>query len=217
MGAQDIQSFITNYGYWTSTAQQFIMADEMSNYTTRLYNEFVLNRDGIKPDYIVLFSDASTEVQENTLKAAAEFDIPVLKIDVVKLAKKQLKLIEDDIIKFQETGDLTYLGNAILRYETSASGFNLNNMEVDRKHINEHNSVRNLFNECKLKEVCLRYTLELQENGNVTEKNNFIRILQDIQSRYDNTNQRERVVTSIVNTKSMLNIKDLITILGDNL
>ena len=98
MGAQDIGSYIADYGYWANTAQQFIMADDMSKYTTRLYNEFMINRDGLIPDYIVLFSDASQNVYNNSLKAASEFNIPIIKFVNFRNITYDIKII----IKIQD-------------------------------------------------------------------------------------------------------------------
>ena len=133
----------------------------------------------------------------------------------IKLAQKQLAQIDDNIVKFEQTKDSKYLGEAIIEYEIAASGFNLNNVDIKDKHTNEHNIVRSLFEKNNLKKICLQYIVELNESGTSSEITRFREFLEDIQIRYDITNQRKNVVKSIVSTKSMLNIQDLINMLND--
>ena len=147
MGSQDISSRIVSMGFSSSVKQQYIMADEMSQHTLRLYNEFVLDRDGLKPNCIILFSDASEDVKMNSLKAAAEWSamgevVPVVKIDVEKLAMSQIDNVNSNLLAFKSTGDISKLRDAIIGYESGASGFNLNVIgDIDSKHCNIHKSL----------------------------------------------------------------------------
>ncbi len=221
MGAQDINSQIAEVGYNSSVRQQYIMADEMSNHTTRLYNEFVLERDNVRPNCIILFSDASEEVQRNSLKAAADWSangniVPVIKIDVDQLGIQQIRKVNASIDAFKNTGDVSHLKDAIIQYESGASGFNLNLIgDYNQKHHNLHEGLIEIYKTCNIENECKAYAHEIIESGNEAQKKEFKLILEEIKKRYTNTNQRDNMVETLANTSSMIDIDAILAILGE--
>ena len=216
IGAQDLNSSIASYGFNTRVTEQFILPDDMSKSITRLYSEFVLDRSGLKPDYLILYSDASEAVKNNTLKAAADWGIDIVTIDVQKLAEKQIQKVNNYLKLFKTNGDISNIKDAIDSFEAGASGFNLNvyGDNLDEVFYNPHESARSIYEACTIENDLLIIAQVLVEAGDTAKINELKQILLDVQQRFYNTNNRENVVTALASTKPMIDIDKILEILG---
>lgn len=126
MGPYDINSNIANYGFSANRKQIFISANEMSKNTTRVYNEFVLDRTKVKPDCVIIYDSSSQEQINDAIKAASQWGIPIVKIDKEKLISNQINSANKDFQKFLATADLSSLETSLDSIEEAASGLKLN-------------------------------------------------------------------------------------------
>lgn len=216
MGPSDIDSNITSLAYTSGQTQKFIAAHEMANYTNRIYNEVDLEAEGVKPDYVIIYSDFTESQLENAYKAASEWNIPVIEIDKNELALKQARVIENKLAEFAKTKNLNTLREAVNLYESNTSGYKLNSYikrgNEDRTASIDNSSIRDqqIFKpeviENSIKNY-IEYLSTLQDNN--SQIDSLIDILKDIKSRYYfNNEQMENFV--LANTSSTLDLDGLI-------
>ena len=199
----DIHSQIYDYGYTSLSEEKFVAEHSMANYTLRTYNEIALEKKNIKPNYIVIFDDSSPAILHNSVEAASEWNIPILKIDRSKILKQQNTNIQNSLTSFVETGKVEFLEKTLNLYEASVSGFQAN--VVDKQ-----NSV-NVFDEKRIVDSIYQV---IKSHPDTNIKSDVIKMLENIQYKYDLT---KNASSSISKTASKLNINELILILkGEN-
>ena len=203
MGTTDINSNIANYGF-TSSRSQFVVASDMSNETYRIYNEVELNRDTTNPSCVVLYSDASPEVMANSYKAAAEWNIPVVKIDVDAVAQNQVANIQSNLSDYKATKNIDSLNNALKGYEAGVSGFNLNATEADTKFANVHEGVAGYYESLNLDNELLDIIDDLRHNGTPAQIEEFVGAVNSINERYKTLNN---IGSPISKTQSLIDYK----------
>ncbi len=207
MGPADINSNINNVGYGSGQQQRFVSADEMSNYTTRIYNEFVLEKSNVKPDCIIVYTDFSPELMNNAYKAAAEWNIPIIKIDKTQLAENNNQKINNHLNEFSQTKNLEELESALNLYESNVSGFKLNTYveegktdvtsSIDNSYIKELGLFDSKQIETNLQQA-LDYFKTLDNNSEMVD--NYIEILKQVQYKYNITNDMSNSL--LANSKS---------------
>lgn len=183
----DIHSQTHNYGYESIQKQTFVTANNMADYTYRLYNEVAIEKGSIKPNYIVVFSDMSDTILKNSVEAAAEWNIPILRIDKVEILNSQRQNFLNNLNKFGDTNDLVFLSKALNIYESTN-----NDLIIDSN---------------KFKEVIEGYIKALDKKERVSGKQKVTQLLNDIQYRYELT---KNAPLNVPKTKSKLNIEELI-------
>ena len=213
MGPADINSKIAAYGFNSGEKQQYVVADQMSKETLRLYNEVVLNRDTVTPSCIVLLSDASPEVVENSYNAASEWNIPVVKIDVNNVAQKQTNSIKSDIINYEQTGNMNYLKSAIQNYESGTAGFNLNAIQEKDKFSNVHGDVSNYYESLDMENQLIEVAKRLKSTNSTNEIDEFIYMIDNIKKTYTALNENNNPTAK---TQSMINYDNILEVLVGN-
>ena len=210
MGSYDINSNIADFGFSSNNLQQFISADNISKNTTRVYNEFVLSRNEIKPTCVVLFNDASDKVIQNTYKAAAEWNIPVFKIDKAKLAERNVQTITSLLYDFNETKDLSKLQKSIELYESNVSGFKLNTIVSDKDVTSsiDNSAFISTFDSTNITSIINNYVNSMIKNDNKEELGKLLSIFEQVKIAYDISN--ENGTDAIAHTQSNLNLGELI-------
>ncbi len=207
MGPADIHSEVNNVGYESVQSQKFITADKMSSYTTRIYNELVLEKANVKPDCIIVYTDFSPELMNNAYKAAAEWNIPIIKIDKTQLAENNNQKINNHLSEFSQTKNLEELESALNLYESNVSGFKLNTYveegktdvtsSIDNSYIKELGLFDSKQIETNLQQA-LEYYKTLDNNSEMVD--NYIEILKQVQYKYDITNSMRN--SALANSKS---------------
>ena len=126
MGAQDVYSETRRYVFETCEQPMFIPESSLNKYTTNIYNELVLSRADAEPTCVVIFDDMSQELQNNAFKAAAEWEIPVVRIDKREVATRKKAQMDTWLGEFRQQGDWQALEQAIDLFESVTSGLKLN-------------------------------------------------------------------------------------------
>ena len=216
MAPYDVDGHIANYGFSSGNKQIYISADEMSNNTLRVYNELVLDRKSVKPSYVIVYTDMSKESIDSAIKAAAEWNVPVIRIDKMNLAKKQLSQINDLIDKFNKSDDLNLLDKALNKYESNVAGYKLNSNVADgvedaTSSIN-NDIVADLFNSSYIENTIMDYA---SKTNNVENINKVIDILQGIKDKYDIVNSNGTKI--VANTRSSFDIDTIIEMLKEKM
>lgn len=188
MGPSDIDSNIKSYDF-TSNRGLYITAENMPYNSRRVYSEIPVERKN--PDYVLIFDDTSEEVIQNSYKAAAEFEIPVIFIDKKEVEKNQLENLDNLSREFQETGDLGVLSKLVSTYETNVAGWLLNrepkgNDESFTQGINNER-FRNDFEtrEVAIYEMVENYLNEAIQNGNKTAVTQVLSIMETEIEKYN--------------------------------
>ncbi|MBR3696995.1 MAG: hypothetical protein IKM97_01805 [Clostridia bacterium] len=123
MGPVDINSHITEYDC-KAGRPVYICAKEMPYHSRRVYSEIPIeNRE---PDFILVFDDMPDSVLQNSYKAAADFDIPVLFMSKSELEQNQIDTLYDMIQDYYSKSDLSILSSLVSIYETNVAGWLLN-------------------------------------------------------------------------------------------
>lgn len=212
----DMHSMILEFGYKAQENPRFIVADDMPFYTTRVYNELALERDGTKPSYVVINTDFSEQLKQNAYQAAAEWDIPVVVIDKMSVATKQDQIIRQQLDAFKSTGDVNNLKAALDLYEANISGYKLNIGDAVLQN-NNNVSVSNndmivnagLFDSQQFNQTIKQYIQELaNKQFNSDKVDELIGLLEGVKLKYDLTNNTN--VSVVAKTKSNLDLDELI-------
>lgn len=143
MGVTDINSYSRNFAY-SSVERKYMSAKTMPYSSRRVYNEFGTEREGVNPDYVILFDDMSEEVKNNTYKARSQFGIPVLYIDKKEIEQQQLRKLQELMNEFNDTKDPEILKRLLNTYETNVAGWLLNrsNKEKDETYTQDIDNSR---------------------------------------------------------------------------
>ena len=215
MGPYDLHSSISEYGFNSLNNQVFISADSMSKNTTRVYNELVVDRNAVQPNCVILYSDASEQVKINSYKAASEWGIPVVEIDIETLASKQLSKIDNLIKNFDNTGDASNLKEALELYESNISGYKLNSID-NAKDVTggiDHSIVTNKFDSKKLEITFLEYIDKIKSSNNMQKISELEDIFESVLNKYEIANTNGTF--DISKTKSFIDINTLLSVLKD--
>lgn len=216
MAPYDVNGNVANYGFSSGNKQIYISADEMSNNTLRVYNELVLDRKSVKPSYVIVYTDMSKESVDSAIKAASEWDVPVIRIDKTNLAKKQLSQINGLIDRFNKSGDLNLLDKALNKYEANVAGYKLNSNvadgAVDATSSINNDIVADLFNSSHIENTIMDYA---SKTDNVKNINDVIAIMQGIKDKYDIVNLNGTKI--VANTKSSFDIDTIIEMLREKI
>ena len=208
MGPHDINSHISDYGGKSGEQNRYLSPENMSLDSLRLYNEFMLERDSVKPSYIIIYTGASEENIKSALTAAAEWDIPIIEINKTKLAKKQMENVKKLIDDFKENRNLNSLKTAIRLFEAHTSGFKLNSVPdsvVDDLTLSiNHESLRYIFD----KDIIKSAIKEVAITANYNELEQIKNILNEMLEKYNYVNNMNN--KHLPNVKSTLDLEELI-------
>ena len=144
MGISDINTLSNNFAYDSHT-RKYMSTKALSYNSRRVYSEFGIERDGVIPDYVAICDDDLPEVIENSYKAAAQFDIPILYIDKSEIEKAQIEKLENLLEEFNDTKDTNILQKLLNTYETNVAGWLLNrseDLDKDDSHTAKINNSR---------------------------------------------------------------------------
>lgn len=122
----DLNSHIANYGFSTGNRQTFVSREQMSQNSLRVYNEFVLAREQVKPSCVIVTDEMDEMSRDNAYTAAAQWEIPVVELATKKLVVEQTKKIISELTVFRQTGQLEHLVSAVRRFEASTAGWHQN-------------------------------------------------------------------------------------------
>lgn len=125
MGVTDINTYSTQFAY-NAKERQYMSAKTLPYVSRRVYNEFGIEREGVMPNYVVIFDDDIEEVKNNSYKAAQQFNIPVIFIDKKEIEQQQMDNLKFLITKFNKEGNIEDLKSLINCYETNRAGWLLN-------------------------------------------------------------------------------------------
>ncbi len=105
---------------------EFRTSENMINHTKWFHNEVCVERriegdknQNIEPDYIVCLD----EIDEDSVKVAKDFGIPIVRIDTKELAKSESKQIEEGINKFLEEPNETQLRKTLMQYFNNVGSY----------------------------------------------------------------------------------------------
>ena len=218
MGVADINSHIAEYNAGgTGNKEYYMPADSLGRNSTRVYNEVVVDRNNVKPDYVVVFSDMDETIKQNSIKSAADWGIPIVEVDVAKLAQNNLNKINQSISSFNSTRNVNDLVEAIDLYESNVSGFKLNVDESVKMTVNAtadagHASMAGLFDSTEIEGSITRYIDEIKQSNN-TEA---IAQLRDImQKKVNNYKISNADYGPVEKTVSGIDYEKLLKMLGD--
>ena len=216
MAPYDLDSHIADYGFGSGNKQIYISADNMSFNTTRVYNEIVLDRANVKPNAVIVYSNATGEEFNNALKAAYEWEIPVVRIDKVALANQQIGKINNLLDNFSNTGDLKSLKEAVDLYEANVSGYKFNASEetknTDYTASINHEEVRDLFQSSKISDSIMNFISSISNSTDRVEKGEELkRILESVEKKYEVANQNG--TSAITKTESSLGIESFVELI----
>lgn len=215
MAPYDLHSNINDYVIDAKNKSVYLTAENMSNDTTRVYNEIILDRNGLTPDYIILYNDASVSMVSNALKAASEWGIPILRINRYNLAKKQMNKIMSYYETFVSSGDLSSLEKAISLYQSNTNGYKLNpdasspsKIGISKDDAKVVEMLKTIFDPTTLENGIIDYINSLIDNQNQEKARELIMILETAKSKYEiaNTEGGHDVTT----TASLLNLDSMI-------
>lgn len=125
MGDTDINTYSNEFGY-SASQRKYLTANAMPYHSRRVYNEFGVERTGTTPNYVLLFDDSTEENIQSAYKAAADWNIPVLFMDKLKIKDNQIENLEALCQEFEQTGDTEKLKALLNTYETNMAGWLLN-------------------------------------------------------------------------------------------
>lgn len=209
MAPYDVNGNVANYGFSSGNKQIYISADEMSNNTLRVYNELVLDRKNVKPSHVIVYTDMPKESVDSAIKAASEWDVPVVRINKINLANKQLAEINNLINNFNKSGDLDLLDQTLNKYEANVAGYKLNSNvkegATDATSSINNDIVADLFNSSHIENTIMDYLSKTDNEKNINE---LIDIMQNIRNKYDIVNSNGTKI--VANTKSSFDIDTLI-------
>lgn len=166
MGVSDLNTYTKKLGF-NSAQKQYMTANTMANASRRVYSEFALEKSD--PSYVVLMDDMSEEVKQNTLKAAKDFGIPVLRIDKEEIVKQQVQDLNELVDKLEKTNDPEVLSHIINKYETNVSGWLLNRKEQkDESHTQniDNSRFKDYFKEveARIQDATTKYIENTKDN-----------------------------------------------------
>lgn len=212
MGVSDLNTYSSEFAY-DSLRKQYMSAKSLAYNARRVYSEFGIEREGIIPDYIVILDDDSPEVIENSYKAAAQFDIPILYVDKAEIEQAQIQNLESLLDEFKSTKNTNVLQRLINTYETNMAGWLLNRsegIERDESHTSSIDNTRFMDDfkniQTKIEDEIKLFLSEEKEVKTGNEAYEVINILLHEIELYEGCEE----TTPISKTKISLNIIDLL-------
>ncbi len=195
MAPYDLGSMITRFGFFSYNQELFVSASNMNNNTTRIYNEFVISRKN-EPSCIVLFTDASEEIKNNSYKAASEWNIPIIMIDKTKVVQQQMGKVSNLMAEFETTKNFDKLLEAIKLYEATASGLQFNKQTNSNSEVESLQQVDNSYllyllkpYTQPIKSTLMSYIRELTEKSDANQLKKVINSLKELENAYDIANK----------------------------
>lgn len=196
MGTTDINSYYKEFAY-DAAKRKYMSAFTMPYSSRRVYNEFEIEREGTLPDYVIVFDDMTDAVKNNALRAASQFNIPILYIDKAEIEQQQIRNLKGMMNEFKINRDPSTLRRILNTYETNMAGWLLNrkDQEADKSHTRDidnsrfENDFSLVWNE--IYTMIDEYLQEIQ-NGNVQQNTNrdlatvMLTILQERQKYEEN-------------------------------
>ena len=131
MGVTDINTYSTQFSY-NSAQRKYMSAKTLPYNSRRAYSEFGIEREGVAPDYVVIFDDDPEEVKNNAYQAAGQFDIPVVFIDKGEIEQQQIGNLKELITKIKKEGKIEDIKSLINCYETNRAGWLLNRSKKEQ-------------------------------------------------------------------------------------
>ena len=120
----------------------FRMAKNMPKHTKWSHNEICLERriidnkrNNIEPDYIVCID----EVDEDSLKVAKDFNIPIVLMETKEIAKKESKKIDELFDKFYKEKNSKYLSEIVNRYQTNLCSYKNYKSDILNEYFSQEN------------------------------------------------------------------------------
>lgn len=215
IGPTDIDSHVRT-SYYSAKNAQYYSASKLTRHGRRVYCEIATERIGIDPDCVVVYDDMNEQVKSNSYQAARDFNIPVVKINKILIAKQQLSKIDMLIEEVKKTNDIETLCELVTLYETNIAGWLLNRDENNpivqtgiAKYVNEDGSDANPDRTANIDHTYLasdfmsrgliinRVILNLIELAKVNSKieevtrdmNKIIKLMQQEMQTYANVNE----------------------------
>lgn len=131
MGVTDINTYSTNFSY-SAASKKYMSAKTLPYNSRRAYSEFGIERQGVVPDYVVIFDDDTEEVRNNAYQAASQFDIPVVFIDKGEIERQQIGNLRELIARIKKEGKIEDIKSLINCYETNRAGWLLNRSKEEK-------------------------------------------------------------------------------------
>ncbi len=207
----DLDSHIANYGFNTGRQQTFVARSQIEKNSVRIYNEFVLARERVKPDCVVVDDTMSDTSRENAYRAAEQWDIPVVEIAKSKLISQQAAKIREDVNVYQQTGDVESLLAAVGRFEANTAGLSLNRIAgTGREGImgdTDNSNLEALFDKETLKAALEKAVASCRGEN---DRQQLAAKLQALQGAYQLANP-EFSPGALPQTMSLLGLETLIT------
>ena len=103
----------------TSYRNSRFMSPEQLIDITRRYNEIdiertdLINGGKLQPSYLISFAESKEKIEEETKKAASQFDIPIILINREKIAEQEQQKILSKVEEFVETKNINLIGEVI--------------------------------------------------------------------------------------------------------
>lgn len=213
MGVTDLNTYSTNFAY-DSASKQYMSANTLVYNSRRVYSEFGIEREGAIPDYVVVMDDDLPEVIENSYKAAAQWDIPIIYIDKSEIEQQQIENLENLLNEFKNTNDTNILQKLLNTYETNVAGWLLNRSEGLEKDGSHTAGIDNTRFEEDFKNIqtkiedAIKQFLALQNENTQSEEeiSTVIRIILNEIDLYEGCEENK----PISKTKISLNAKELL-------
>ena len=126
MAPYDLQSNNDRFVTKTYKSAKYMNPSELIK-TTRRYSELDIERttsSGNKrnPSYIISFANSKEEIEENQLKAAQQFNIPIVMINQDRIHQNELEKITNMTNEFIETKNTKLIPHIIEDFMTNKSG-----------------------------------------------------------------------------------------------
>jgi len=139
---------------------KFMLGEDLKNYS-RKYSEVGIERQDLEigsgklqPNYIVCFASTVDDIDEESKKAAAQFNIPIVLIDREKIAQRELIKIEDTIERFRQTKDIKLINKIIEQYCTNKYGSVICERDISYLRQREYVNIEHTyFSTDRLKEI----------------------------------------------------------------
>lgn len=212
-GPYDLCSASTEDSYQISSlySSMYLLPDDILDYTRHTHNETVWERRSIsgdamfkkQPSYIVYFVDnfedrlsdpEAMKQWESVKKAASNFSIevdgkkkslPIMVVEREKIAKAQLKIIQNKLIEFKTTLNSKLIKDIISDYESNYAGNRQYHLNISEKYFPRHE---------QLSDSVVGEIIEVIKNIYTTEPNMAIEFIYELekavrneQEKYNNT------------------------------
>ena len=138
------------------------------------HNELLLKRNIItgkrQPDYII----AVDKIRPKDIKAAKEFNIPIVVINTLKITKYNLKKMKDIIKGLEENIDISKLNELIILFNNNYAGL----ITLDKVIINKY------YKPLNMEKFLMNYAKKITSIGNNEMVSQYIEILKNEKNKY---------------------------------